>query len=187
MSLGEPPRDYLDVATHPDSAGVYNVRSGRPISVRRLAEEWCRTNAPDIELRLSEVPMPTHESPAFWRDRSRLDVLLAGGSAEATAQPRMVSETPEPPHERGRQRNLPADAAPDLSREGRMLLTNFVEHATSEVALESFVEGAQTPDRRRLIGRIALEGEQLRHRPAWGSRAASVLQPARLRSVPSAA
>ena len=97
MSLGEQLRDYLDVAaagrlvaalaTHPDAAGVYNVCSGRPISVRRLAEEWCRTNAPDLELRLGEVPMPTHESPAFWGDRRRLDTLLDDGSAAATTQP----------------------------------------------------------------------------------------------------
>lgn len=97
MSLGEQLRDYLDVTTagrivatlaaHPHATGVYNVCSGRPISVRRLAEEWCRTNAPDLELRLGEVPMPTHESPAFWGDRSRLDALLGVGSAVATAEP----------------------------------------------------------------------------------------------------
>ena len=97
MSLGEQLRDYLDVttagllvatlATHSDASGVYNVCSGRPISVRRLAEEWCRTNAPDLELRLGEVPMPTHESPAYWGDRSRLDALLGVGSAPATTQP----------------------------------------------------------------------------------------------------
>ncbi len=86
MSLGEQLRDYLDVDVagrlvaelvldeHAD--GVYNVCSGQPISIRRLAEEWRERTRSDIALRFGHRPSPTHESMAFWGDRTRLDGLL---------------------------------------------------------------------------------------------------------------
>jgi nucleoside-diphosphate-sugar epimerase len=86
MSQGEQLRDYLYVsevadalvhlALHPSGQGIVNVCSGRPISVRRLAEQWMETFGWKLRLNLGRLPYPDYEPLAFWGDASRLHGLL---------------------------------------------------------------------------------------------------------------
>lgn len=88
MSGGEQLRDYLSVdetAGHLVSlalagcdAGVVNVCSGRPVSVRRLVEGWIRDNNWSIGLNLGHYPYPDYEPMAFWGERHKLDGILDG-------------------------------------------------------------------------------------------------------------
>lgn len=87
MSGGEQLRDYLpvsEVAAYlvrlvllQRDAGVVNVCSGKPVTVRALVENWIRENGWSIKPNLSHYPYPDYEPMAFWGDRSRLDSLMA--------------------------------------------------------------------------------------------------------------
>jgi dTDP-6-deoxy-L-talose 4-dehydrogenase (NAD+) len=86
MSRGEQLRDYLPIeevasrlvqlACLPVGAGVVNVCSGQPISVRRLAESWITANQWSIHLNLGPRPYPDYEPIAFWGDSEKLYSLL---------------------------------------------------------------------------------------------------------------
>lgn len=81
MSGGEQLRDYLPVE---DAAyfivmlalskvnAVVNVCSGKPISVRRLVEEWLDRYGWSISLNLGHYPYPDYEPMAFWGSAARL-------------------------------------------------------------------------------------------------------------------
>ena len=85
MSGGEQLRDYLDVETVAKyiahmafmgaDAGVINVCSGQPISVRSLVESWLKEYDWKLTLNLGHYPYPDYEPMAFWGDRRRLDAL----------------------------------------------------------------------------------------------------------------
>jgi nucleoside-diphosphate-sugar epimerase len=85
MSGGEQLRDYLPVdavARHlvslarcENNAGLVNVCSGEPISVRTLAERWVRERGWQISLDFGRLPYPDYESMAFWGDNRRLRSL----------------------------------------------------------------------------------------------------------------
>ncbi len=89
MSGGEQLRDYLPVgevakslvalAMKRHDAGVVNVCSGQPVSVRKLVEGWIRENGWSIDLNLGRYPYPDYEPLAFWGDRRKLDNLLGTG------------------------------------------------------------------------------------------------------------
>ena len=73
MSGGEQLRDFLAVEQAAEQLvqlglsnhnGTVNICSGKPISVRRLVENW-RGNT-DIELNLGYYPYPDYEPMAFW-------------------------------------------------------------------------------------------------------------------------
>jgi nucleoside-diphosphate-sugar epimerase len=76
MSGGEQLRDYLpvsevarrlaDLAMVPGDPGPVNVCSGRPISVRRLVEDWIEQNGWNVEPRYGALPYPDYEPMAFW-------------------------------------------------------------------------------------------------------------------------
>ena len=78
MSGGEQLRDYLSVeevarqivqlAIVQRDIGAVNICSGKPISVRRLVEQWLRENSWKIELNLGHYPYPDYEAMAFWGD-----------------------------------------------------------------------------------------------------------------------
>ncbi len=86
MSGGEQLRDYLsvaevarrlvDLALVGQGAGVVNVCSGQPVSVRALVESWIAANdwriAPDYGRR----PYSENEPMAFWGDASKLERLV---------------------------------------------------------------------------------------------------------------
>lgn len=86
MSGGEQQRDYLAVddvasllvrlALLRRDAGIVNVCSGQPITVRALVERWIADNGWSIKLNLGHYPYPDYEPMAFWGDRSRLDSLM---------------------------------------------------------------------------------------------------------------
>jgi dTDP-6-deoxy-L-talose 4-dehydrogenase (NAD+) len=86
MSGGEQLRDYLPVeevarqivrlAMARREIGATNICSGKPISVRRLVEQWLLENKWNIELNLGHYPYPDYEPMAFWGDRHRLDANL---------------------------------------------------------------------------------------------------------------
>jgi nucleoside-diphosphate-sugar epimerase len=86
MSGGEQLRDYLPVAEMARlisvlarcqcDRGVINVCSGKPISVRRLVEEWLAEKGWCIDLNLGHYPYADHEAMAFWGDRRRMDAIL---------------------------------------------------------------------------------------------------------------
>ncbi|MBA4389460.1 MAG: epimerase [Syntrophus sp. (in: bacteria)] len=86
MSGGEQLRDYLPVANVAQmivklalsqvNAGVVNICSGQPISVRRLVEGWIRENRWNISMNLGRYPYPDYEPMVFWGDRQRLDSIL---------------------------------------------------------------------------------------------------------------
>lgn len=83
MSKGEQLRDYLQVeevarllatlALRGDGAGLVNVCSGQPISIRTLVEGWIAQNGWRIEPELGRYPYPTYEPLAFWGSRGKLD------------------------------------------------------------------------------------------------------------------
>ena len=82
MSGGEQLRDYLPVeaaasmlvalALEKQDIGIINVCSGQPISVRKLVEEWIKTNDWLIKLNLGHYPYPDYELMAFWGDNHKL-------------------------------------------------------------------------------------------------------------------
>jgi len=86
MSGGEQLRDYLPLrevasllvrlAMRPTNAGLVNVCSGQPISVRRLVEGWVRDCGSSIQLNLGRYPYLDFEPLAFWGVRRKLESLL---------------------------------------------------------------------------------------------------------------
>ncbi len=86
MSGGEQLRDYLSVtevahhlvslATMKQDSRIINVCSGKPISVRKLVEEWIAKNSWSIDLNLGYYPYPNYEPMAFWGDARKLAQCL---------------------------------------------------------------------------------------------------------------
>jgi len=86
MSGGKQLRDYLSVtevaeiivrlAMRRCDAGIINVCSGKPVSVRALVENWVRANSWKIELNFGHYPYPDYEPMEFWGDRRKLDRCL---------------------------------------------------------------------------------------------------------------
>jgi nucleoside-diphosphate-sugar epimerase len=86
MSGGEQLRDYIsvtEVAKHLVSLakmmrdfGIVNVCSGKPISVRKLVEDWIDKNGWSIDINLGYYPYPNYEPMAFWGDCHKLDRCL---------------------------------------------------------------------------------------------------------------
>lgn len=91
MSKGEQLRDYLPVedvawniialACLNADAGIVNVCSGKPVSVRSLVERWLMEHDWHIALDLGKYPYPAYEPLAFWGARSKLDGLVTVGKA----------------------------------------------------------------------------------------------------------
>jgi len=82
MSGGEQLRDYLPVETvaanivkislQNEVQGIINNGSGKPISIRRLVEEYLKRTGKTIELNLGHYPYTVYEPHAFWADVERL-------------------------------------------------------------------------------------------------------------------
>lgn len=98
MSGGEQLRDYLpaaeaarllaELALRGGDAGVVNICSGRPISVRGLVEGWLAEKGWSLRLDLGRYPYPDYEPMAFWGDRRRLDEVLGACGAESQLKTR---------------------------------------------------------------------------------------------------
>ncbi len=86
MSGGEQLRDYLAVdeaaghlvslALSGKNAGIVNISSGKPRSVRALVEQWLKDHNWNIDLALGRYPYPDYEPMAFWGVRDKLDQIL---------------------------------------------------------------------------------------------------------------
>ncbi|MBF0531053.1 MAG: NAD-dependent epimerase/dehydratase family protein [Deltaproteobacteria bacterium] len=86
MSGGEQLRDYLPVEKTAELIvkvslqsrynGIFNICSGRPISVRRLIEQRIEEQGGRLKLNLGALPYPKHEPMAFWGDVSRLNMAI---------------------------------------------------------------------------------------------------------------
>ena len=91
MSGGEQLRDYLpvevvarhivDLAIRCPGAGVVNICSGRPTSVRALVEQLLAERGWSLTLELGKYPYPDYEPLAFWGSASKLQALLGDGSS----------------------------------------------------------------------------------------------------------
>lgn len=86
MSRGDQLRDFLPVAQfaeiitdlalgHP-GAGVVNVCSGQPVSVRAFVESLLREYDASMDLELGFYPVPDYEPFAFWGSTRKLNSLL---------------------------------------------------------------------------------------------------------------
>ena len=94
MSGGEQLRDYLrveevarlivDLAIRRSGAGVVNICSGRPTSVRSLVEQWVSEQRSSISLDLGQFPYPDYEPMAFWGSVGKLEALLDKAASSAT-------------------------------------------------------------------------------------------------------
>lgn len=88
MSKGEQLRDYLpvgevaailaDLAVLGADAGVVNVSSGEPVSMRALVERWIADEGLAIAPELGRYPYPTYEPLAFWGSTAKRRALMAG-------------------------------------------------------------------------------------------------------------
>lgn len=86
MSSGEQLRDYLPARAAADElvglalderpAGVVNVCSGKPTSIRSLVEGWIAENGWSIRLERGVYPQRPFEAMAFWGVRTKLDELI---------------------------------------------------------------------------------------------------------------
>ena len=86
MSGGEQLRDYLPVtevarsivhlALSGRDVGTVNICSGKPVSVRRLVEQWLMEKNCDMQLNLGHYPYPNYEPMAFWGDATKLQEIL---------------------------------------------------------------------------------------------------------------
>jgi dTDP-6-deoxy-L-talose 4-dehydrogenase (NAD+) len=86
MSPGEQLRDYLPVERVADCIvrialqekvqGIVNCCSGKPISIRRLVEDYIRVCGAEIALNLGYYDYPEYEPRAFWGDTRKLSAIL---------------------------------------------------------------------------------------------------------------
>jgi dTDP-6-deoxy-L-talose 4-dehydrogenase (NAD+) len=86
MSGGEQLRDFLtaeEAARHlarlaaaSGDAGVVNICSGKPVSVRGFVEARLKERGGNIVLNCGDYPYPDFEPMAFWGDRRKLDRLI---------------------------------------------------------------------------------------------------------------
>lgn len=85
MSPGDQIRDFLpvevaarlivDIALRPGDAGVVNICSGVPVSVRELVQQWIDASGSTMALNLGQLPYSNIEPMAFWGSRTKLDAL----------------------------------------------------------------------------------------------------------------
>ncbi|MDR2345106.1 MAG: NAD(P)-dependent oxidoreductase [Planctomycetaceae bacterium] len=85
MSGGEQLRDYLPVETAAENIvkivlqnkvqGIINNCCGKPISIRRLVEEYLEKTAKNIKLNLGYYPYTIYEPFAFWGNTKKLNLI----------------------------------------------------------------------------------------------------------------
>jgi nucleoside-diphosphate-sugar epimerase len=85
MSSGRQVRDFVPVnqvaklllrlSTHPAAQGIYNCGTGRPISLRELAEDRITESLASTTIRLGVYPDRQDEPLAFWADTSKANHL----------------------------------------------------------------------------------------------------------------
>jgi nucleoside-diphosphate-sugar epimerase len=105
MSGGEQLRDYLPIEAVAqqlfdlyvsEREGTYNVCSGKPISVRRLAEQRIKERAASIKLNLGYYPYPDYEPMAFWGIRDIGETLYLPTLPNAPLKAKQQSQSLAP-------------------------------------------------------------------------------------------
>lgn len=101
MSHGEQLRDYLPVgeaahilaelASIRADAGIVNVCSGEPVSIRALVERWIADAGWAIEPELGRYPYPSHEPLAFWGSAAKRRAVLTPLQGGETSHPSSLS------------------------------------------------------------------------------------------------
>lgn len=86
MSGGDQLRDFLparevarlivEVATRDGTSGVFNICSGKPVTVREVVQSWIDASNAKITMNLGKIPYSSNEPMAFWGSRSKLDALI---------------------------------------------------------------------------------------------------------------
>lgn len=86
MSGGKQLRDYLPVekvaeyivaiALQDKIRGIINCCSGKPVTIRKLVENYLSEKNKSIELNLGFYPYTTYEPMAFWGDNKKLKQIL---------------------------------------------------------------------------------------------------------------
>ena len=87
MSPGAQLRDYLpvekvaeylvEISKRNKVSTIFNIASGKPISIRELVENWIEENNWDIKLNFGFYAYPSYEAMEFWGDISNLNKLLS--------------------------------------------------------------------------------------------------------------
>lgn len=77
MPIQDAARDIVNISLLPTEAGVVNVCSGVPTTVRELAQRWINEMNSSISMNLGRIPYSEIEPMSFWGDRSKLDLLLS--------------------------------------------------------------------------------------------------------------
>lgn len=85
MSGGEQLRDFLPIeeiaqrivklVESPQALGVFNVCSGKPISIRKLVEDQIQLRGSLIQMKLGVYPYPDYEPFAFWGDSAKYHAI----------------------------------------------------------------------------------------------------------------
>jgi nucleoside-diphosphate-sugar epimerase len=85
MSSGRQIRDFVPVeqvaklllrlSTHSQAQGIYNFGTGRPVSLRELAEVRIAESLSSMALKLGVYPDRQDEPLAFWADTTKIDRL----------------------------------------------------------------------------------------------------------------
>ncbi|MDX8378077.1 MAG: NAD(P)-dependent oxidoreductase [Mariprofundales bacterium] len=88
MSAGEQLRDYLaveqvaanlvDLLECKQADGVFNICSGKPVSIRNLVEQYLQQKQVTMSLDLGYYPYSKYEPMAFWGSNAKINRLLAG-------------------------------------------------------------------------------------------------------------
>lgn len=86
MSSGEQLRDYLPVekvaeyivkiSMQDKIGGIINCCSGKPISIRKLVEDYLKKKQRSIKLNLGYYPYQDYEAMAFWGDTEKLEKAI---------------------------------------------------------------------------------------------------------------
>jgi|TARA_B100000780_G_C21070099_1_gene430541 nucleoside-diphosphate-sugar epimerase len=76
MSMGDQERDYMPVedvvneiikiSLNVDKSGIFNVCSGKPITIRKLTENYINSCNASIDLNFGYYPYPDYEAMSFW-------------------------------------------------------------------------------------------------------------------------
>ena len=81
LPIEEVAKQLVALVLKKQGAGIINVCSGKPISVRGLIEKWLKNEeASFIELNRGYYDYPDYEPMAFWGDNSKFKKLITDSS-----------------------------------------------------------------------------------------------------------
>lgn len=78
LQVTEVARYLVHLAMTNKNNGIVNICSGKPVSVRKLVENWIKENGWTIALNLGYYPYPDYEPMAFWGCADKLSIVIEG-------------------------------------------------------------------------------------------------------------